>query len=65
MFTTGQLIFASLFTIVFVGVMIYVYRKDMPLHKKYYKNSYTVLIAFLTFIALLFIIKYITKDHTA
>jgi len=65
MFTTGQLVFASLFTVVFIGVMIYVYRKDMALHKKYYKNSYTILIAFLLFIAMLFVIKYLTKDHAA
>ena len=65
MFTTGQLIFAGLFAVVFIAVMIYVYRKDMALHKKYYKNSYYILIAFLLFIAMLFVIKYITKNQTS
>jgi hypothetical protein len=62
MFTKGQLIFAVCFIVVFVGVMIYAYRKDLPLHKKYYKGSYWVLISFLAFIAALFIVKIVTKD---
>jgi len=62
MFTTGQLVFAASFIIVFVTVLVFQYRKDMPLHKKYYKNSYLILICFLLFIAILFIIKYLTKD---
>lgn len=64
MFTTGQLAFAGFFVVAFVIAMIYVYRKDLPLHKKYYKNSYTILIAFLMFIALLFVIKFVTKGQT-
>ena len=62
MFSTGQLIFAVAFIIVFVTVLIFVYRKDFALHKKYYKGSYRILIAFLAFIALLFAIKLLTKD---
>jgi hypothetical protein len=57
MFTTGQLIFAACFIVVFVTAMIFVYRRDLPLHKKYYKGSYKVLIGFLLFIAFLFFIK--------
>jgi len=63
MFSTGQLVFAACFVVVFVAVMIYVYRKDMVLHKKYYRGSYRILLAFLAFIALLFVIKYLTKDN--
>lgn len=62
MFTTGQLVFAGFFVVVFVAVMIYVYRKDLPLHKKYYKGSYWILLAFLAFIAVLFAVKLLTKD---
>ena len=57
MFSTGQLIFAGLFVIVFVIVMIYSYRKDLRLHKKYYKGSLFVLFGFIVFILLLFFIK--------
>lgn len=64
MFTTGQLVFAACFIVVFVAVMIYVYRKDLALHKKYYKGSYWILIAFLAFIAVLFVIKILTKEET-
>jgi hypothetical protein len=62
MFTTGQLVFAGFFIVVFVAVMIYVYRKDLALHKKYYKGSYWILLAFLGFIGMLLAIKLLTKD---
>lgn len=57
MFSTGQIIFAVLFFIVFVGVMIYSYRKDLKLHKKYYKGSLYILVGFLLFILMLFLLK--------
>lgn len=57
MFSTGQLIFAGLFLISFIIVMIFAYRKDLKLHKKYYRGSLMVLVAFLVFIAILFFIK--------
>jgi len=63
MFSTGQLVFAACFVVAFVAVMIYVYRKDFALHKKYYKGSYRILIAFLLFIAALFVVKLLTKDN--
>lgn len=56
MFTKGQWIFGILFALVFIGVLIYTYRKDLKLHKKYYKGSIWVLIGFITFIA--FIVTY-------
>lgn len=57
MFTTGQLIFAVLFFIVFVVVIIFSYRKDLKLHQKYYKGVLYILVGFLLFIALLFLLK--------
>ncbi|AXG75061.1 hypothetical protein DVK85_12805 [Flavobacterium arcticum] len=62
MFTTGQWSFAAFFIIIFVTAMIYVYRKDLKLHKKYYKGNYKVLLVFLGFIALLFFIKIYLKE---
>jgi len=64
MFSTGQLIFAVAFIIVFVTVLVFVYRKDFVVHKKYYKGTYRILIAFLAFIAVLFAIKLLTKDNS-
>ena len=61
MFSTGQWIFAALFLITFVIVMIFSYRKDIKIHQTFYKGTYKVLIAFLLFIVLLFIIKVTMK----
>nr|WP_227740354.1 hypothetical protein [Salegentibacter sp. BLCTC] len=57
MFSTGQLVFAGLFIVVFVIVITLSYKKDTLLHKKQYKGSMWVLVAFLAFIGLLFILK--------
>ncbi|WP_034890086.1 hypothetical protein [Gillisia sp. Hel_I_29] len=57
MFSTGQWVFAAIFFISFVTIIIYSYRKDLQLHKKYYKGSLYVLVGFLVFIGLLFVIK--------
>ncbi|MCP9198371.1 hypothetical protein MKO06_00515 [Gramella sp. GC03-9] len=57
MFSTGQLIFAGFFVVAFIIVMIFSYRKDIRLHRKYYKGSLYVLIGFIVFILLLFLIK--------
>lgn len=62
MFSTGQIVFAALFVVVFVTALVFMYRKDLPLHKLYYKKTYLILLAFLGFIALLFVIKVLTKD---
>ncbi|WP_136668058.1 hypothetical protein [Flavobacterium sp. H122] len=61
MFSEGQLLFAVLFFIAFVAVMIFSYRKDIKLHKQYYKGSLWILIAFFIFIGLLFVIKSLLK----
>ena len=62
MFTQGQIIFSIAFIIVFVAAMIYMYRKDMPLHKLHYKGSKWVLISFFLFVGILFAIKTLLKQ---
>ncbi len=57
MFTTNQLIFAACFLVVFIGVMIYSYTKDRKMHDTFYKGRLWVLLAFLSFIGMLFLIK--------
>ncbi len=57
MFSTNQLIFAAFFVVVFIGVMIYSYRKDKKMHNTFYKGSIWILLGFLAFIGLLFVIK--------
>jgi hypothetical protein len=61
MFSQGQIQFGICFFIVFVIIMIFAYRKDLKLHKVFYKGNYKVLLAFLLFIVLLFVIKIFFK----
>ncbi|MCK0160325.1 hypothetical protein MWU56_06635 [Muricauda sp. F6463D] len=62
MFSTGQIIFATLFFIVFAVFITLSYRKDKKLHKKNYKGTAWVLFFFLMFIVILFFIKYFLKN---
>tara|TARA_R100001369_G_C3315085_1_gene167963 strand:- start:587 stop:775 length:189 start_codon:yes stop_codon:yes gene_type:complete len=57
MFTTGQWIFAAIFAVAFIIIMLFSYRKDKNLHKKYYKGSLWILIGFIVFIILLLAVK--------
>lgn len=57
MFSSGQLIFAVFFIIVFTMIMIYTYRKDLKLHKRYYRGSLRILAVFILFIITIVIIK--------
>jgi len=61
MFSPGQLIFALFFCVSFIFVMIYVYRKDLVLHKIHYKGTSKILLGFAFFVGLLFLIKYFMK----
>ncbi|MDT0644442.1 hypothetical protein RM553_16505 [Zunongwangia sp. F363] len=61
MFSTGQLIFAGFFVVAFVTIITISYRKDIALHRKYYKGSVFVLVGFIVFILLLFLIKNLLK----
>lgn len=62
MFTQGQLVFAGFFVVIFIVAMIYSYRKDLKLHKKFYKGSYIILLGFIVFIGFLFLIKGYLKN---
>jgi hypothetical protein len=44
MFTTGRIIFASLFAAVFIGYLIWAYAKDAKLQKRYYKGTGYILL---------------------
>ncbi|MGI9553110.1 MAG: hypothetical protein ACR2MT_18025 [Aurantibacter sp.] len=61
MFSTGQLIFAVLFAIVFTVVIWLAYRGDRRLHSKNYKGVKWVALTFLLFITALFVLKYLLK----
>lgn len=59
MFTKGQLIFGILFAIAFILALVFAYRKDLRLHKKYYPGTIWVLIAFISFILFIIALKFI------
>jgi heme/copper-type cytochrome/quinol oxidase subunit 2 len=58
MFTSGQKIFALLFFIAFVILMIYSYRKDIKLHKIHYKNTFLILAAVIAIFILFGVITF-------
>ncbi len=62
MFSQGQLIFAGFFVVAFIILMIFSYRKDIKLHRKYYKGSIFILIGFIAFVLLLFALKTYLKN---
>ncbi len=61
MFSKGQMIFGVLFFIVFAIIIGYTYRKDLKLHKHFYKGSIWMLVAFIGFILSIVCIKVFLK----
>ncbi len=55
------MIFALLFFVAFVGVLIVMYRRDRQWLRKQYKGTIWVLLLFVSFIILLLVLKYILK----
>jgi hypothetical protein len=62
MFSSGQITFGVIFAICFIIAMIYMYRKDLAIHKSYYKGTKWVLFSFFAFVIILFIIKAFLKN---
>jgi hypothetical protein len=61
MFTNGQLVFGILFAIAFIIIIFFSYRHDKKLHRKYYKGSVWILLAFISFILFIVSIKWFFK----
>ncbi len=59
MFSKEQIIFGILFVIAFIIALVYAYRKDLNLHKRYYKGSIWVLVAFIAFLLFIVAIKFV------
>lgn len=57
MFSTGQLIFALLFVLIFISIIIRAYKKDKTEQPDYFKGSFQVLIAIAILLIILFTIK--------
>ncbi|SNR70090.1 hypothetical protein SAMN06265371_10944 [Lutibacter agarilyticus] len=58
MFSKGQLIFAVFFVIAFSIAMVWSYRKDIKIHKKYYKNTFLILIGFFLIVVIFALITF-------
>ena len=56
MFTTGRIIFTVAFVLVFVGAIIYSYRKDLKVSRQHYKGSIWILLFILLIFSTLFLI---------
>lgn len=61
MFTTGRIIFVSLFVLAFVIMLFWSYGKEKKLNKIHFNKTYKVLIALFLFLILQFIIVKIRK----
>lgn len=62
MFSTGQMVFALLFAVTFISVVVVMYRKDKKWHKTQYKGVSWVLLGFISFLIILLLLKYILRN---
>jgi hypothetical protein len=56
MFTTGKTIFAILFFLAFVALMIYSYRKDLAINRIHFPKPYRIMLFIVLIISVLFLI---------
>ncbi len=59
MFSKGQIVFGILFAIVFIIILFFAYKKDIKIHRRFYKGTFWVLLAFISFLAFIAAIKFI------
>ncbi len=55
--TTGHWIFAGISILVFIGVLIWSYRKDQKIHKKHYEGAFKLTVFIIVLIFIIFIFK--------
>lgn len=63
MFTTGKIIFAICFIIVFITLMVFSYKKDTSRHKIHYKNAAKKVALYGLLVIIIFaLIRYVTNN---
>jgi len=62
MFSGGQKLFALFFFIAFVAIMVWSYRKDIKLHKIYYKKVWMVALGIFLVIAAFAVITFLLHE---
>jgi hypothetical protein len=55
MFTTGRLIFTIVFVLVFLGYLVWSFRRDKVINKTYYPKAYKTVLAIIVVLFLLFL----------
>jgi len=58
MFTPGQILFGKIFVISFAVIMVYLYRKDLKIERKYYQHVWQVGLTIVLVIVLFTIIVF-------
>lgn len=61
MLTTGKMIFAAIFVVVFIVAMLWAYRKDSFINKIHFKGASKVLV--ITILVLLLMFIYVKMRH--
>lgn len=56
------MVFALLFAVTFISVVVVMYRKDKKWHKTQYKGVSWVLLGFISFLIILLLLKYILRN---
>jgi len=62
MFSTDQWIFAAIFLIAFIVILVFSYRKDLRQNRTYFKNAIWILVGFIVFILLILALKLLLKN---
>ena len=62
MFSTDQWIFAAIFLIAFIVILVFSYRKDLRQNRTYFKNAIWILVGFIVFILLILVLKLLLKN---
>ncbi|MBL4710322.1 MAG: hypothetical protein JKY48_17970 [Flavobacteriales bacterium] len=56
MFTTGRLVFVFFFLALFIGGLVWAYRKDIQKSPWYFKGSYKIILSLVSIYLLYFVI---------
>ena len=63
MFSKGQAVFGILFAIAFVIFITWSYRKDLKLHKLYYKNVWVIGLTIIAVIVLFAVLTFVLHGN--
>jgi uncharacterized integral membrane protein len=62
MFTEGRVYFTLIFILVFVLALVFAYRKDAEVHKKFFDGTFLILMVVIVFVVLFVLAKRLLLD---